>query len=251
MMGDLAAEAPAFREKSLFQTISAMDVLLNCCTSSVDSSSCRAEIISRDRRGRALRKPGGAWRDRSPPPPPSSHRGCRPEYALGDVLRAPSHAVAAPAAVCELAPNDFAFVRRSDGLFTYAIVAHRHREPRGILDPGTTARRPSGGGDFLVFVVSPEGHTKTVERRQWGALVRASAPADDGAAPRPAVRINPHWQPPSLLVVGAADALLRRPRTSSRRPSCPATCALPSTISCVLPPPDEEVSLISNISSRC
>ena len=86
----------------------------------------------------------------------------RQDYALGDTVRSPSDMIikATPEdamdAADSLLKHDFAFVKRSDGSFTYAILAFRSR-------------------DSLTFVMSGTGSTKTVSRRRWTESVRPVA----------------------------------------------------------------------------
>ena len=59
------------------------------------------------------------------------YQGFRSDYALGEVVRSPADMVietstkAAIRSVSALQMHDFAWVRRSDGSFTYAIIAYR------------------------------------------------------------------------------------------------------------------------------
>ena len=86
----------------------------------------------------------------------------RQDYALGDTTRSQSDMIikATPEdamdAADSLLKHDFAFVKRSDGSFTYAILAFRSR-------------------DSLTFVMSGTGSTKTVSRRRWTESVRPVA----------------------------------------------------------------------------
>ena len=123
-------------------------------------------------------KPTGEGRNAPPLPPPPFveehvHRGFRRDYRIGDVLRSPadvSHVTEAQAfrAASALEDYDFAFVKRSDGSFSYAILAYRSTE---------LIRR--GGGQALVeclnFVMSDEGATKKVAQGNWSKCVRLPA----------------------------------------------------------------------------
>lgn len=87
--------------------------------------------------------------------------GYRDDYALGEAARSLSHMVAVPTlqkaneAVSRLSTHDYAFVRRSDGRFSYAILAFY-----------------SNDGEEMSFVLSKAGRTKTIKRNQWGQSVR-------------------------------------------------------------------------------
>lgn len=61
--------------------------------------------------------------------------------------------------------HSFAFVLRSDGHWTYAIVANRPV--------------PSGPGASIRFVVDKRGSTKILKRRHWGKYIRLVRDEDD------------------------------------------------------------------------
>ena len=112
-----------------------------------------------------------------PTPPFGRPAGFRHDYQLGDPLVDPAHARVAPAgAAAALRVHDFAFVRRSDGDFTYAIFAYRSAEP--VRRGGRTVLE-----ECMTFVTSPEGHTKTVSRRRWDERVRLVAVEGDAERP--------------------------------------------------------------------
>ena len=117
-------------------------------------------------------------KDRSPPPQrrqprkrvipttnKSRHRvaqklqGFRRDYLIGEALRSPSHMSprSSSGAIASLNKHDFAFVKRSDGSFSYGIVARRIDES-------------------LFFVISGVGHTKLVEKRHWRTCIRLVSP---------------------------------------------------------------------------
>ena len=83
----------------------------------------------------------------------------RRDYRLGDSLRCPSHVIIEPTyeqaerAVSALDKYGYAFIRRSNGLYTYAIVASRTV-------------------DRLIFVVDEAGSTKKIPKRNWCEDVR-------------------------------------------------------------------------------
>merc|ERR1719203_130772 len=102
-------------------------------------------------------------------------------YTLGEALRCPSHMIAdlgsrtAEEAASSLSIHDFAFVKRSDGVFTYAILAHR---TEGGAEPDRAAE------GRLTFVLSRSGRRKTILASQCGDCVRLVAAAGDAAAER-------------------------------------------------------------------
>eukprot|EP00956_Cyclotella_meneghiniana_P017186 scaffold27752_cov70-Cyclotella_meneghiniana.AAC.1 len=87
----------------------------------------------------------------------------RRDYDLGDIARSPSHMIidTSPQATCvsELNDHDFAFVNRSGGSWSYAILAHRHQSH-------------DENKEYMVFVVDKMGSTKTIKKRQWAKCVR-------------------------------------------------------------------------------
>lgn len=90
--------------------------------------------------------------------------GCRRGYKLGETLRSPSHATTAGTDTAgSMSDNDFAFVKRCDGSFSYAILAFRSEE----YDPVDRSLEES-----MTFVLSNSGRTKTIKKSQWGKWVR-------------------------------------------------------------------------------
>merc|ERR1712194_977812 len=93
---------------------------------------------------------------------------------LGDALRAHSHMIHQPTdsqafhAVSSLEDYDFAFVKRSDGSFSYAILAYR-----------STELIRTGHGKAMVecmnFVMSVDGATKKIAQGNWSKCVRLPA----------------------------------------------------------------------------
>jgi len=98
------------------------------------------------------------------------HKGFRKDYDIGDTLRSPSHMNVEPIdgqafqAVNSLDKYDFAFVKRSNGSFSYAVLAFRSMGPvRGKKELIE---------ECMTFVMSGIGSTKTVSKRHWGKCVR-------------------------------------------------------------------------------
>jgi hypothetical protein len=86
-------------------------------------------------------------------------QGFRRDYSIGDAVRSLSDLSprSSSGVIASLNMHAFAFVKRSDGSFTYGIVAQRTDE-------------------FLFFVISVAGHTKLVEKRYWSTCVRLVSP---------------------------------------------------------------------------
>jgi len=73
------------------------------------------------------------------------------DYELAEYVRCPSHMTAEDTDTLEM--HDFAFVRRSNGSYSYAIIAERSEE-------------------CMVFVMNYSGATKIISKKHWGKLVR-------------------------------------------------------------------------------
>lgn len=88
------------------------------------------------------------------------HKGFRKDYALGEPLRSLSDKIEEPTpaqalqAVDQLQRHDFAWVKRSDGTYTYAIIAYRTE-------------------DTLTFVISEDFiSAKTLNKSHWKDCVK-------------------------------------------------------------------------------
>jgi len=86
-----------------------------------------------------------------------------PNYSCGDKGRREDMIIASKkdtaAAVALLRKNDAAWVRRSDGRWTYAIVKDRTYDESGEVET-------------IRFKVNPRGSTKAFPKSQWGTYVR-------------------------------------------------------------------------------
>ena len=97
-----------------------------------------------------------------------------PEYILGqegkpiDMIEESSRMSAQLAVASLLRQFDAAFIRRSDGKWTYAILAEKIM---GKEDPGEDGRRGLGSSK-LRFVVDVNGSTKNFLVKKWGVCVR-------------------------------------------------------------------------------
>ena len=93
------------------------------------------------------------------------HLGFRKDYMLGDAAKSSRHMIIessiqdASNEVTSLKSFDFAFVRRRDGTWTYAILACRSLE-------------------WMMFVLNDRGTTKTIQKRHWKSFIRCVAVAD-------------------------------------------------------------------------
>ena len=56
---------------------------------------------------------------------------------------------------------NFAFIKRTDGSWTYALLAHRYFD--------------ADEEECMMFVLQEDGTKKTIKKRQWASFVRAVA----------------------------------------------------------------------------
>jgi len=75
------------------------------------------------------------------------------DYELGEAIRSHSDMIAEAAEVNTLENGEFAFVRRSNGSYSYAIL-FEHTE------------------DCMVFVIDDAGATKRISKKHWSNMVR-------------------------------------------------------------------------------
>jgi len=93
----------------------------------------------------------------------------RNDYTLGETARSTSHMIIescpqkALHRASQLKNHDFAFVKRMDGSWTYAILAYR-----SSVDGNSV----SSEDECMMFVMNEEGATKTIKKRQWAEFVR-------------------------------------------------------------------------------
>jgi len=193
---------------------------------------------------------------------PKSDAGGCPGYKIGDTLRDPSHMSAEQtedallAAVESLQNHDFCFLRRSDGTYTYSILAYRTMEP---LRPSS----PKGGGspgeeECMTFVVSGTGCTKMIKRRQWTEFVRRcavpppAAAADSDEPPQPqGAAAGCAATTEALEKAAEAEDNLRRIRRefyATRRPD-PGGWAPPASIEFGIGG-DDDISVVSDVSYK-
>ena len=103
------------------------------------------------------------------PMPPHGHLGFRKDYILGDPAKSSRHMVVESSRqdvskkLVSLKPYDFAFIRRRDGTWTYAILACRSLE-------------------YMMFVLNDQGTTKTIQKRHWKSFIRCVVADDEGCS---------------------------------------------------------------------
>ena len=103
------------------------------------------------------------------PPRQNDQNGFRKDYLLGETVRSCSHMMTSSdhcSSVASLQKHDFAFVKRSDGSFSYAILAWR-----------SFAMQHGGAADdeveeeCMTFVVDDYGSTKKIRQSNWAEFV--------------------------------------------------------------------------------
>ncbi|KAL3786446.1 hypothetical protein HJC23_011027 [Cyclotella cryptica] len=93
----------------------------------------------------------------------------RKDYTLGNKARSASHMIieSCPQKALERASQlknyDFAFVKRMDGSWTYAILAYRSYDKD---------ESDSSEEECMLFVMNEEGSTKMIKKRHWAEFVR-------------------------------------------------------------------------------
>lgn len=98
----------------------------------------------------------------------------RTDYRLGELARSSSHMVidlnptSASSKVSALKNYDFAFIKRTDGSWTYAILAYRSYEN----DDGNQ-------DECMMFVMNEAGSTKMIKKCHWAEYVRRVARSEE------------------------------------------------------------------------
>jgi len=101
------------------------------------------------------------------------HRGFRVDYDLEETIRSQPHMIVAPTpqealyAVEILQNHDFAFVKRSNGTYSYAILAEKPVQPV----KRKRSNNQNSMEECMVFVLDGNVSTKIISRRYWGDLV--------------------------------------------------------------------------------
>jgi len=103
-------------------------------------------------------------------------------YELGETLHHLSHMTvestveASMASIQSLRNHDFCFLKRSDGSYTYATLAHRTMEMKRCSTASTEREREDDTEECMTFVVSGTGCTKMIKKRQWVEFVKRVSP---------------------------------------------------------------------------
>eukprot|EP00585_Thalassiosira_rotula_P013959 CAMPEP_0196184580 /NCGR_PEP_ID=MMETSP0911-20130528/34230_1 /TAXON_ID=49265 /ORGANISM="Thalassiosira rotula, Strain GSO102" /LENGTH=161 /DNA_ID=CAMNT_0041454799 /DNA_START=33 /DNA_END=515 /DNA_ORIENTATION=- len=149
-------------------------------------------------------------------------------------------------AVTSLKTHDFAFVKRSDGSFSFAILAYRSTKPlKGAEDTSATE-------ECMNFVMSDNGATKTVREKHWSEFVRLVSVEESSGHPAIAAIPKVHSITKTCATPEVSDLHVKEHscevvvRQEVQLESA-ADRDLPSMITFV-PQMDEECSVISSVS---
>ena len=121
------------------------------------------------------------------------HKGSRRDYSLGETVRSPSHIIIektselATQAVNTLQKRDFAFVRRSDGSYSFATLAYRSFEPMI-----KAAKNDAITEEYMTFVMDDIGSIKMIRQRHWSKLVCLVSMEGLDALPPSMISFIPH-----------------------------------------------------------
>mmetsp|Transcript_26701 Transcript_26701/g.57452 ORF Transcript_26701/g.57452 Transcript_26701/m.57452 type:complete len:366 (+) Transcript_26701:61-1158(+) len=178
-------------------------------------------------------------------------RGYRSDYSLGDTLRSPSHMIIEPnpeqaiQAVESLKMHDFAFVKRSNGSYSFAILAYRSMEP---------TKRTHGGaamGECMNFVIGDSGSTKMVRRSHWSrSICLVSMEGLDGCHQvndTPATAVVDHFTSKACTPPALSNQYIKE---QNIQPECIVDLIPPNMIAFVPQMMNEECSIMSSVSGR-
>ena len=110
--------------------------------------------------------------------------GFRMDYIIGDPVRSLSHMITDPTsqAIGTLQKHDFAFIKRSDGSYSYAILAFRSFEP---------IKKGTGTEECMTFVTNETGSTKIIRERHWREFVRPASMVEPRSQAKRATEFMP------------------------------------------------------------
>jgi len=117
------------------------------------------------------------------------HLGFRHDYNLGDTARSSSHMIIetdtqrAIESIGKLSSHDFAFVKRSDGSYTYSILAYKTQVDEESLITRPPQLQQGEVEESMTFVLSNAGCTKLIKKSQWSQCIRlVASEEEDGTA---------------------------------------------------------------------
>ena len=167
------------------------------------------------------------------------NRCYRSDYKLGQPAQSLYHMIAdynretSVELASSLKKHDFAFVKRSDTTWTYAIVASRSF----VQDKVDSGESPNEEEECMTFVMNDIGAIKVIRKRHWGELIRQSRPlssrsADDSMTLKQD-ESNTH---------GLVNAICRECEEIEE--------GIPRNVSFILSKSDDDFSLISSVSNE-
>ena len=107
--------------------------------------------------------------------PTTRHMGFRSDYTLGEYSRHPSHMIIPQTTACidTLGRYDFAFVKRSNGTYSYSILAYRTNSTDTTR--GSSSDIHDEKGECMAFVIDDIGSTKIINKKYWKNYIRLVA----------------------------------------------------------------------------
>lgn len=174
------------------------------------------------------------------------HMRLRRAYSIGEKIRSDdSHMVIEPTSeqaiktVNSLEKHDFAFVKRRDGSFTYAILVERTFQ----LTDGANVGDGATTEECMIFAIDSIGSTKMVRRRHWSEFVHL-----EGRGMGHLISTDTTGLEPQCLSVTAKELCQEIENILERDWTVP--CMISFIPSASESDRDEECSLISNVSDR-
>lgn len=114
--------------------------------------------------------------------------GFRRDYRLGQPARSPLHIIEEPTkedalqSISKLENHSFVFVKRSDGKWTYAVLAFRSLESFSKYATTGAEDEKDVVEECMTFVMSDSGASKVIRKKHWAEFVRCVSM--EGAPPR-------------------------------------------------------------------
>jgi len=114
--------------------------------------------------------------------------GFRHDYEIGDTIKCPTHMIIKPSpkgavlALNSLEENDYAFIRRSNGSYSYALLARRSFSVKPVKGDKSNGNMEE---ECMIFITDMGAicSTKMIRRRHWGDTVRLVSKSEQGLGP--------------------------------------------------------------------
>ena len=112
--------------------------------------------------------------------PTTRHMGFRSDYTLGEYSRHPSHMIIPQTTACidTLGRYDFAFVKRSNGTYSYSILAYRTNST-DTTSGSSSSDIHDEKGECMAFVIDDIGSTKIISKKYWKKYIRLVASEEE------------------------------------------------------------------------